>query len=107
MEAEMQQDKNNRAVVKRTFTRKCNIFTDTVGQASASPSLTEIYEEVCKSYANVEECHNRYVSLLLKECLISGIPFALHIKNMRIFTIVPTATSAHYGTLYPCLVTTT
>ncbi|KAG0726378.1 hypothetical protein GWK47_036717 [Chionoecetes opilio] len=41
------------------------------------------------------------------ECLISGIPFALHIKNMRIFTIVPTATSAHYGTLHPCLVTTT
>ncbi|KAG0714496.1 hypothetical protein GWK47_014044 [Chionoecetes opilio] len=43
----------------------------------------------------------------VKECLISGIPFALHIKNMRIFTIVPTATSAHYGTLHPCLVTTT
>ncbi|KAG0724342.1 hypothetical protein GWK47_005201 [Chionoecetes opilio] len=43
----------------------------------------------------------------MKECLISGIPFALHIKNMRIFTIVPTATSAHYGTLHPCLVTTT
>ncbi|KAG0714495.1 hypothetical protein GWK47_014043 [Chionoecetes opilio] len=42
-----------------------------------------------------------------EECLISGIPFALHIKNMRIFTIVPTATSAHYGTLHPCLVTTT
>ncbi|KAG0725473.1 hypothetical protein GWK47_038584 [Chionoecetes opilio] len=42
-----------------------------------------------------------------RECLISGIPFALHIKNMRIFTIVPTATSAHYGTLPPCLVTTT
>ncbi|KAG0713669.1 hypothetical protein GWK47_015700 [Chionoecetes opilio] len=41
------------------------------------------------------------------ECLISGIPFALHIKNMRIFTIVPTVTSAHYGTLHPCLVTTT
>ncbi|KAG0701543.1 Inverted formin-2 [Chionoecetes opilio] len=41
------------------------------------------------------------------ECLISGIPFALHIKNMRIFTIVPTATSAHYGTLHLCLVTTT
>ncbi|KAG0716261.1 hypothetical protein GWK47_010140 [Chionoecetes opilio] len=42
-----------------------------------------------------------------EECLISGIPFALHIKNMRIFTIVRTATSAHYGTLHPCLVTTT
>ncbi|KAG0716378.1 hypothetical protein GWK47_009869 [Chionoecetes opilio] len=46
-------------------------------------------------------------AVAVAECLISSIPFALHIKNMRIFTIVPTATSAHYGTLHPCLVKTT
>ncbi|KAG0729639.1 hypothetical protein GWK47_029913 [Chionoecetes opilio] len=51
--------------------------------------------------------HVFLLPLMTLECLISGIPFALHIKNMRIFTIVPTATSAHYGTLHPCLVTTT
>ena len=33
---------------------------------SALQALNEIYEEACKSYANVEECHDRYVSLLLK-----------------------------------------
>ncbi|XP_068235508.1 uncharacterized protein [Palaemon carinicauda] len=53
------QAKNDRAQAKRTFTRKCNIFEDTVGQASASTALTKVYEEVCKAFDKVEVCHER------------------------------------------------
>ncbi|XP_068247848.1 uncharacterized protein [Palaemon carinicauda] len=66
MEGEMQLAKNDRAQAKRTFTRKCNIFEDTVGQASASTALTEVYEEVCKAFDKVEVCHERYVSISIK-----------------------------------------
>ncbi|XP_068229339.1 uncharacterized protein [Palaemon carinicauda] len=70
---ELQQAKNERAQAKRTFTRKCNIFEDTVGQASASTALTEVYEEVCKAFDKVEVCHERYVSVIIKDSSVRSV----------------------------------
>ncbi|XP_068212576.1 uncharacterized protein [Palaemon carinicauda] len=73
MEEELQQAKNDRAQAKRTYTRKCNIFEDTVGQASASTALTEVYEEVCKAFNKVEVSHERYESIFIKDSSVRSV----------------------------------
>ena len=63
---DVQKVKDARTVAKRTFTRKCKLFDEAVIRRDANVVLSDICSEVCDAFTKVEQCHEQYVSALVK-----------------------------------------
>ncbi|KAK4290852.1 hypothetical protein Pmani_028375 [Petrolisthes manimaculis] len=67
MESEhVKQLKQQRATAKRRFTRKVNIFRESVCQEDPLSVLQHNYGEVSHAYIEVENIHEKYVELLIE-----------------------------------------
>ena len=64
---EMEQRKRERAAAKRKFTRKYNLFQESVSQEDPVAILQSCYKEVQEAYSSVEDLHEKFVELRMAE----------------------------------------